>query len=82
MAWKETNLRADLVSRFFAVNPTPAIIESEDPKGITWLQYNVLEVGLSEKDKTFDILDPETGRLKYSGWMKRDQNINFNRELV
>ena len=27
-------------------------------------------------------MDPKTGRLKYSGWMKRDQNISFNRELV
>ena len=27
-------------------------------------------------------MDKETGRLKYSGWVKRDQNIEFNYEAV
>ena len=25
-----------------------------------------------QKNQNFEILDPSTGRLKYSGWMKRD----------
>ena len=35
-----------------------------------------------EKQRVYNILDEETGRLKDSGWMKRAENVIFNRAAV
>jgi hypothetical protein len=45
--WKETDLITDLNNKFEKVG-TPVIVESQDSKGVTWLQVNVLESGLSD----------------------------------
>jgi hypothetical protein len=47
----EAALLADLATVYTAVDPTPTVAQAEDAKGVTWLQINVLETGLSEKDK-------------------------------
>lgn len=37
---------------------------------------------IENDDKPFYILDEKTGRLKHTGWMKRDKNVQFNRDAV
>jgi|TARA_B110000285_G_scaffold227435_1_gene288764 hypothetical protein len=37
---------------------------------------------LEEDDKPYEILDPATGALKQTGWMKRDQGIIMNRDAA
>jgi len=51
MAWKETDLLADLATRFAHVNPSATILQAEDAMGVTWLQVNVLEAGLTEQSR-------------------------------
>ena len=51
MAWKETDLVADLSSKYFAIDATPSVVEVEDSKGVTWMSVNVLENGISENER-------------------------------
>ena len=37
---------------------------------------------LENSDEVYEILDPATGYLKETGWMKRDKNIIINRDAV
>jgi len=34
---------------------------------------------VEQDDKVYEILDPSTGILKETGWMKRDKDIILNR---
>jgi len=83
MAWKETDLLANLATRFFAVDPTPTILQEEDVKGVTWLQINVLEVGLSQKTKlptSFRKNVPyyvyHRGQADEQAWYSQDEPVN------
>jgi hypothetical protein len=51
MSFTEAQLLADLATVYFAVDATPTVLQAADSKNVTWLQVNVLEIGLSEKDK-------------------------------
>ena len=51
MAWTESDLRADLALKYFAVDPTSTVVEVQDSKGITWMNVNVFEDGISENER-------------------------------
>ena len=37
---------------------------------------------VEQDDKVYEILDPSTGILKETGWMKRDKDIILNRQAI
>jgi len=56
-------------------------VYTPDLNGLPMTRLRHLE-SQDEKQKIYNILDEKTGRLKESGWMKRDENVIFNRDSV
>lgn len=82
MSWTESDLIADLNSRFEAV-ATPTINEVEDTKGITWMMTNVLEIGKSEATrvptahrKNISYYVKDRGEATEEAWYAQDEPIN------
>ena len=51
MSWKQSDLIANLSTKYFAVDTSGTVKQSQDSKGITWMTINVFEVGLSQQSK-------------------------------